>query len=384
MASFRYFEFRFEWKLAPGGNSGVKYRIEKTDRWQRPGDSGYQARARGPEYQLLDDPKAPANQQSGALYTVHAPNLKQLPAPGVFHESRILVLGDHVEHWLDGERVLSYPLTEPPKESFLSLQNHNSVVWFRNLRIRRLDAEAKAIAYLQREVGRWRKENGCYSCHNDGDGRRALALAAQRGWADAPEPVTNWENDRANPAFSDKKLARIHFGGAAALAADQLPDGSWKIDGEESLGSPVTYGRPLATYLTLEKIRAGGLGEAAGKALAWLRHLQPRSVVDAAAKSMATGNPEPILLAAQNADGGWGPYAGRPSEAFDTAVALLALHRHHPAAIARGRAYLTKTQQPAGGWPETTRPPGSLSYAQHISTSAWATIALLTTLDAER
>ncbi|OYW07950.1 MAG: hypothetical protein B7X34_09785, partial [Acidobacteriia bacterium 12-62-4] len=123
VASFRTFEFRFEWKLAPGGNSGVKYRIEKTDRWQRPGESGYQARARGPEYQLLDDPKAPAIQQSGALYTVQAPNLKKLPAPDVFHESRIIVLQDRVEHWLDGERVLSYPLSAPPKESFLSLQN---------------------------------------------------------------------------------------------------------------------------------------------------------------------------------------------------------------------------------------------------------------------
>lgn len=384
MASFRNFEFRFEWKLAPGGNSGVKYRIEKTDRWQRPGESGYQARARGPEYQLLDDPKAPANQQSGSLYTVHAPQVQKLPAPDVFYESRIIVLADRVEHWLDGERVLAYPLSAPPKESFLSLQNHNSVVWFRNLRVRRLDAEAKAIAYLQVEVPRWRKENGCFSCHNNGDGGRALALAAQRGWAEAPEPVTNWENDRSNPAFSDKKLARIHFADGAALAADQLPDGSWKIDGEESLGSPVTYGRPLATYLTLQKIRAGGLYEAAKKADAWLRSLKPVSVVDSAAKSMATGLPEPILLAAQNADGGWGPYPGRPSEVFDTAVALLALHRHNPAAVARGRAYLAKTQQPSGGWPETTRPPGSLSYAQHISTTAWATIALLTTLDSER
>ena len=138
LASFRYFEFRFEWKLAPGGNSGVKYRIEKTDRWQRPGDSGYQARARGAEYQLLDDPHSPPNQQTGALYTVHAPHLRAYPAPGVFHESRILVLPDHVEHWLDGERILTYPLSAPPKESFLSLQNHNSLVWFRNLRIRRL------------------------------------------------------------------------------------------------------------------------------------------------------------------------------------------------------------------------------------------------------
>jgi hypothetical protein len=45
----------------------------------------------------------------------------------------------------------------------------------------------------------------------------------------------------------------------------------------------------------------------------------------------------------------------------------------------QGRAYLIRAQLPAGGWPETTRPSGFQSYAQHISTSGWATLALLKT-----
>ncbi len=134
---YRTYEFRFEWKLEAGGNSGVKYRIQKTDRWQKKGETGYQARARGAEYQLLADPKAPANQQTASLYTVHAPVPVKFIAPGVFHESRIVVRTDHVEHWLDGEKVLNYPLAEPSGETFVSLQNHTSKVWFRNLRIRR-------------------------------------------------------------------------------------------------------------------------------------------------------------------------------------------------------------------------------------------------------
>jgi hypothetical protein len=146
VGEYRYYEFSFEWKLAPGGNSGVKYRIEKTDRWQRKGESGYQARARGPEYQLLDDPQAPPDKQTGSLYTVHAPKLAQQPAPNVFHESRIVVQADHVEHWLDGVQVLTYPLTKPPEPTFISLQNHNSVVRFRNLRIRRLDSAPRRPA----------------------------------------------------------------------------------------------------------------------------------------------------------------------------------------------------------------------------------------------
>ena len=137
VGTYLRYEFRFEWKLEAGGNSGVKYRIQKTDRWQRKGESGYQARARGAEYQLLADPKAPANQQTASLYTVHAPVPLKFTAPDVFHESRIVVAEDHVEHWLDGEKVLSYLLAEPLAETFVSLQNHTSQVWFRNLRIRR-------------------------------------------------------------------------------------------------------------------------------------------------------------------------------------------------------------------------------------------------------
>jgi hypothetical protein len=92
------------------------------------------------------------------------------------------------------------------------------------------------------------------------------------------------------------------------------------------------------------------------------------------------------LLEQQNSDGGWGPYPAAQSEVFDTAVALLDPNAcaatdatGEAAETARSKAlqYLIKTQSPAGGWPETTRPPGGQSYAQHISTTAWALMALL-------
>jgi squalene cyclase len=91
------------------------------------------------------------------------------------------------------------------------------------------------------------------------------------------------------------------------------------------------------------------------------------------------------LLAAQASDGGWGPQARMPAEPFDTALALLALQAAGgpPAAIARGRAWLIARQETSGGWPETTRPPGQQSYAEHISTTGWAAYALLAT-DAKR
>jgi hypothetical protein len=156
--SFKSFELQFEWKLAKLGNSGVKYLIQRTEDWTN--KEGRQARARGLEYQLvdLDSPDASdPTRITGALYSLLAPaNANWRIA--VFNESRLIVHGSHVEHWLNGTRVLSYETTNPaiqsalrkmlPKdaapeaplitESPISLQNHSSEVWFRNIKIRAL------------------------------------------------------------------------------------------------------------------------------------------------------------------------------------------------------------------------------------------------------
>jgi hypothetical protein len=130
--------------------------------------------------------------------------------------------------------------------------------------------------------------------------------------------------------------------------------------------------------------RAGVAPQAVVKATAWLARLQPSNVPEAAVKLMAFPTDARALdrlLAAQSSDGGWGPRRGAPPEPFDTALALLALGEAKlaPEAVRRGRAFLIATQQPDGSWPATTRPPGGQSYAQHISTSGWVTMALLLT-----
>ena len=91
-----------------------------------------------------------------------------------------------------------------------------------------------------------------------------------------------------------------------------------------------------------------------------------------------------LLREAQQKSGGWGPYANSPSEPFDTAIALIALATIDndatiPDMIARGRRHILDMQLDSGAWPETTRPAGAVSYAQHISTTAWALEALLVT-----
>src|SRR5439155_3146338 len=176
---------------------------------------------------------------------------------------------------------------------------------------------------------------------------------------------------------------------AESLLASQETDGSWRIDTGEAVGSPATWGATLATYMarrTLEKADAARFAEAIRKANAWFRGTRPQTILDAAAKLLATGDGESLdaILRAQNGDGGWGPRLHAPSEPFDTAVVLVALREARAASrttrpMERGRAYLIATQQPEGGWPETTRPPGAQSYAEHISTSGWATLALLLT-----
>lgn len=158
--SFGDFEFRFDWKIASGGNSGVKYLIQRIDEWRTPGTGALQARARGFEYQLTDDAHSTEaardpSRGTASLYGVLAARTGAGRPSGEFNHSRIVVCGQHVEHWLNGSKVLEFEWraegpaalarsllrnqgTELVRESPLSLQNHNSEVWFRNLKVKRL------------------------------------------------------------------------------------------------------------------------------------------------------------------------------------------------------------------------------------------------------
>jgi hypothetical protein len=285
------------------------------------------------------------------------------------------------------------------------------------------DAVRSAIDFLARETPRWQPENHCFSCHNNGDAARALLFAKARGYSIPPDALTGtiawlqkpeaWDEDRSNPAFADRKLARIQFSAALAeavrsglrsahddltraaesLVALQEHDGAWKIDTGGVSGAPATYGSVLATYMARQALATADPSRfeaAIASANRWLLAASPANVLDRAAILLAlpdtAGKHLEPLLAAQNSDGGWGPQPHAPSEAFDTAVALLALRgaasAKPAAAIARGRGFLTKFQLSDGPWPETTRPSGFTSYAERISTAGWAAYALLAT-DAE-
>jgi hypothetical protein len=285
--------------------------------------------------------------------------------------------------------------------------------------------EERAIAYLGQEVPRWSRENRCFSCHNNGDGARAL-YAARRLAYQVPEDLLadttrwlirplEWDTSPGDPRFSDKKLARIQFAASLVEAFDaglvrerkllvqaaesllphQDQDGCWRVDAEAAAGSPVTYGPALATYMARRALEKAGEARFAGpiaRADRWLLAAPMSSMLDAAvailALDAATKRQRALEMIARGpaSEGGWGPFANSPPEPFDTAVVLLALAsvEQRPqvrALIERGRGYLVRAQLPEGGWPETTRPAGARSYAQHMSTSGWATLALLSTTE---
>ncbi len=139
------FVLTFEWRISEKGNSGIKYRVQKY------GNSWL-----GCEYQLQDDGTNPITKQSTAsLYDVIEPSSARLPNPaGQWNTSRIVVIGNHVEHWLNGSIVVSTTagssdwLTRVNNSKFkphpgwgqnptgrLMLQDHGNEVWFRNVKL---------------------------------------------------------------------------------------------------------------------------------------------------------------------------------------------------------------------------------------------------------
>ena len=185
---------------------------------------------------------------------------------------------------------------------------------------------------------------------------------------------------------------------AERLARDQSAEGFWPVEGNvNAVGSPASYGRALATLSARDALRAISPKAHAGniaKAERWLFARPIDNVFDASVALIAasgTDNPETvsirdramkILRAGQSREGGWGPFVTAPPEPFDTALAVLALSKLDPddeirERIKRARNDLIATQLADGSWPETTRPPGAESYAQRLSTTGWATLALL-------
>ncbi len=154
--TFGDFELSWQWKISPGGNSGVKYNVsEELSMANSPNHA-----ALGFEYQLLDDNlaedrKVPSH-RAAALYDLIPPNASKRLAPvGEWNDSRLVFRGNHGEHWLNGSKVVEFDLGTVQMDSALArskyrsipnfaqrrtghivLQDHGDEVYFRTIKIR--------------------------------------------------------------------------------------------------------------------------------------------------------------------------------------------------------------------------------------------------------
>ena len=138
------FTLSFDWKISPGGNSGLKYRVRS-----------YGERVIGCEYQIYDDSGAkqvqPRN-SAGALYDLYEPSSdKKLKPAGEWNQAKIVVRGNRIEHWLNGQQIVTATIGDSEWQKRLSeskfsecpdfsqqpkgklmLTDHGSEVWYRN------------------------------------------------------------------------------------------------------------------------------------------------------------------------------------------------------------------------------------------------------------
>ncbi|HYE72827.1 MAG TPA: DUF1080 domain-containing protein [Blastocatellia bacterium] len=155
---FENFELSIEWKLTPGANGGIKYLVVES--LPPTGKSGISF-----EYQILDDVNHPdakagiaGNRTAGSLYDlIPAAKNKPIKPIGEWNHTRIIKQGNHVEHWLNGMKVLEFELGSPELQELIAkskfkvnpefgkarkghilLQDHGDEVWYRNIKIREL------------------------------------------------------------------------------------------------------------------------------------------------------------------------------------------------------------------------------------------------------
>jgi len=152
--TYKNYILDLDFRLTNHANSGILYRVVELK--NRPSWNG------APEFQLLDDPAYKAEglkdvQMSGSDYDMYAAKSEVLKPTGTWNHAKLVVNGDHIEHWLNGVKVVeytlgsddwkkryvvskfaSYPEYGKQATGYIALQNHHEEVHFKNIRLQEL------------------------------------------------------------------------------------------------------------------------------------------------------------------------------------------------------------------------------------------------------
>lgn len=151
--SYENYELRIDWKISPNGNSGIIYNVVEDPEVSEPYMSG-------PEMQVLDNQGHPDAKihmhRAGDLYDLIPCKFETVKPAGEWNHARLINNNGHVEHWLNGYKVVEYDMDEnwpemvanskfhewPPfgkaKGGHICLQDHDNDVWYKNIKIREL------------------------------------------------------------------------------------------------------------------------------------------------------------------------------------------------------------------------------------------------------
>lgn len=146
------FILELQWKISPQSNSGIMFHVDENHQntWES-----------GPEYQIVDDKGWPGKlepwQHTGCNYAMQVAEHVNIHPVGQWNTTKIVVNGAHVEHWLNGRKILEYTLWSPEwqkqkesgkwkdhpdygmnKTGHIALQYHGGDVWFRDIRLKKL------------------------------------------------------------------------------------------------------------------------------------------------------------------------------------------------------------------------------------------------------
>ena len=153
---FKDFDLRFEWKIEPGSNSGVIFHVQEGPKMPY---------LTGPEYQVLDNEgfrggtgnPVSREEYTGSHYAIEAPLVDVMKPVGEWNQSRILVVGNKVEYWLNGALTAAYEMHSPAwnaqiaaakfakwerfgttTEGHFALQDHGHGAYYRNIKVKSL------------------------------------------------------------------------------------------------------------------------------------------------------------------------------------------------------------------------------------------------------